>query len=45
MWLVESAFPLNVVWRRVAMFCAGFCISGGQKTVIALGIGRLGGIA
>ncbi len=36
MWLVGSAFSGSVAWLMVMVFCAGFCISGGQKSVIAL---------
>ncbi|MFL9986097.1 MFS transporter [Paraburkholderia sediminicola] len=38
MWLVGSAFSSSVAWLMVMVmvFCAGFCISGGQKSVIAL---------
>ncbi|MFM0265461.1 MFS transporter [Paraburkholderia sediminicola] len=35
MWLVGSAFSGSVAWLMVMVFCAGFCISGGQKSVIA----------
>ncbi|PXW24847.1 MFS transporter [Paraburkholderia caballeronis] len=36
MWLVAGAFSGSVAWLMVTVFCAGFCISGGQKSVIAL---------
>lgn len=36
MWLVGNAFSGSVAWLMVMVFCAGFCISGGQKSVIAL---------
>ncbi|GAB2899262.1 4-hydroxybenzoate transporter PcaK [Paraburkholderia jirisanensis] len=36
MWLVGGAFAGSVAWLMVTVFCAGFCISGGQKSVIAL---------
>ncbi|NWK42795.1 MFS transporter [Ralstonia pickettii] len=36
LWLVAGAFSGNVAWLMVTVFCAGFCISGGQKSVIAL---------
>ncbi|SAL68607.1 major facilitator transporter [Caballeronia udeis] len=36
MWLVGNAFSGSVAWLMVTVFCAGFCISGGQKSVIAL---------
>jgi AAHS family 4-hydroxybenzoate transporter-like MFS transporter len=36
MWLVGGAFSGSVAWLMVMVFCAGFCISGGQKSVIAL---------
>jgi MFS transporter, AAHS family, 4-hydroxybenzoate transporter len=36
MWLVGGAFAGSVTWLMVTVFCAGFCISGGQKSVIAL---------
>jgi AAHS family 4-hydroxybenzoate transporter-like MFS transporter len=36
MWLVGDAFSGSVEWLMVMIFCAGFCISGGQKSVIAL---------
>lgn len=36
MWLVADAFAGSVAWLMAAVFCAGFCISGGQKSVIAL---------
>nr|WP_277403004.1 MFS transporter [Burkholderia sp. Ac-20365] len=36
MWLVGSAFSGSVGWLMATVFCAGFCISGGQKSVIAL---------
>ncbi|MFM0626938.1 MFS transporter [Paraburkholderia xenovorans] len=36
MWLVGGAFSGSIAWLMVMVFCAGFCISGGQKSVIAL---------
>lgn len=36
MWLIGGAFAGSVAWLMVTVFCAGFCISGGQKSVIAL---------
>ncbi|WP_346778241.1 MFS transporter [Paraburkholderia sp. Ac-20342] len=36
MWLVAGAFSGSIAWLFVTVFCAGFCISGGQKSVIAL---------
>ena len=36
LWLVGGAFSGSVAWLMVTVFCAGFCISGGQKSVIAL---------
>jgi MFS transporter, AAHS family, 4-hydroxybenzoate transporter len=36
MWLVGNAFSGSVAWLMAMVFCAGFCISGGQKSVIAL---------
>ncbi|MDB5835551.1 MAG: major facilitator superfamily aromatic acid/H+ symporter [Caballeronia sp.] len=36
MWLVGDAFSGSVAWLMLMVFCAGFCISGGQKSVIAL---------
>jgi MFS transporter, AAHS family, 4-hydroxybenzoate transporter len=36
MWLVGSAFSGDIVWLTVMVFCAGFCISGGQKSVVGL---------
>lgn len=36
MWLVGGAFSGSVAWLMAMVFCAGFCISGGQKSVIAL---------
>jgi MFS transporter, AAHS family, 4-hydroxybenzoate transporter len=36
MWLVGSAFSGSIAWLMAMVFCAGFCISGGQKSVIAL---------
>lgn len=36
MWLVGGAFSGSVASLMVMVFCAGFCISGGQKSVIAL---------
>jgi AAHS family 4-hydroxybenzoate transporter-like MFS transporter len=36
MWLVAGAFSGSIAWLMVTVFCAGFCISGGQKSVIAL---------
>jgi MFS transporter, AAHS family, 4-hydroxybenzoate transporter len=36
MWLVGNAFSGSVAWLMATVFCAGFCISGGQKSVIAL---------
>jgi AAHS family 4-hydroxybenzoate transporter-like MFS transporter len=36
MWLVGGAFSGSLAWLMVMVFCAGFCISGGQKSVIAL---------
>ncbi|WP_345891733.1 MFS transporter [Burkholderia sp. Tr-860] len=36
LWLVGGAFSGSVAWLMVSVFCAGFCISGGQKSVIAL---------
>jgi AAHS family 4-hydroxybenzoate transporter-like MFS transporter len=36
MWLVGGAFAGSVAWLMVTVFWAGFCISGGQKSVIAL---------
>ncbi|MGA7776197.1 MAG: MFS transporter [Paraburkholderia sp.] len=36
MWLVGDAFSGSIAWLMVMVFCAGFCISGGQKSVIAL---------
>ncbi|WP_321795481.1 MFS transporter [Caballeronia sp. J97] len=36
MLIVASAFAAPVWLLMIAVFCAGFCISGGQKSVIAL---------
>ncbi|SAL01236.1 MFS transporter [Caballeronia ptereochthonis] len=36
MFMVASTFAAPVWLLMVAVFCAGFCISGGQKSVIAL---------
>jgi len=36
MWLVGGAFAGSVAWLMVTVFWAGFCIRGGQKSVIAL---------
>jgi len=36
MWLVGGAFTPNIAWLAVTVFLAGFCISGGQKSVIGL---------
>jgi AAHS family 4-hydroxybenzoate transporter-like MFS transporter len=36
MWLVGGAFTPNTAWLAVTVFLAGFCISGGQKSVIGL---------